>query len=137
MSTFTSNFAPQIEAMLDWRTSLGHPLRDMRNAMAGFDRFCASQHPGETVLTRELATAWCKDTATGTWGAYRTRAIREFGKYLQLTGADAFIVPSAWIRTYGWTGSASSSLVRRGLSGSGGATSRPGSMPAASVPAAS
>ena len=65
--------------------------------MAGFDRFCASHYPGETVLTRELATAWCKDTATGTWGAYRTRAIREFGKYLQLTSADAFIVPSAWI----------------------------------------
>ena len=42
MSTFTSNFAPQIEAMLQWRTSLGHVLRDMRNAMAGFDRFCAS-----------------------------------------------------------------------------------------------
>jgi integrase/recombinase XerD len=97
MSTFTSNFAPQIEAMLDWRTSLGHVLRDMRNAMAGFDRFCASHYPGETVLTRELATAWCQDTATGTWGACRTRAIREFGKYLQLTGADAFIVPSAWI----------------------------------------
>ena len=52
MSTFTSNFAPQIEAMLDWRTSLGHTLRDMRNAMAGFDRFCASHYPGETVLTR-------------------------------------------------------------------------------------
>ena len=97
MSTFSSNFAPQIEAMLDWRTSLGHTLRDMRNAMASFDRFCASQHPGETVLTRELATAWCPDTATGTWGAYRSRAVREFGKYLQLTGAEGFIVPSAWI----------------------------------------
>ncbi|MGH3121816.1 MAG: tyrosine-type recombinase/integrase [Streptosporangiaceae bacterium] len=97
MSTFTSNFAPRIEAMPGWRTSLGHTLRDMRNAMAGFDRFCASHHPGETVLTRELATAWCQDTATGTWGAYRSRAIREFGKYLQLTGADGFIVPSAWI----------------------------------------
>lgn len=46
MSAFTSNFAPQIEAMLQWRTSLGHVLRDMQDAMAGFDRFCASQHPG-------------------------------------------------------------------------------------------
>jgi integrase/recombinase XerD len=97
MSTFTSNFAPQIEAMLEWRTSLGHTLRDMRNAMAGFDRFCSSHHPGETVLTREMATAWCRDTATGTWGAYRSRAVREFGKYLQLTGVEGFIVPSAWI----------------------------------------
>jgi integrase len=42
-------------------------------------------------------TAWCRDTATGTWGAYRSRAIREFGKYLQLVGVDGFIVPSAWI----------------------------------------
>ena len=97
MNTFTSNFAPHIEAMLEWRTSLGHSLRDMRNAMTGFDRFCSSRHPGETVLTRELATAWCRDTATGTWGAYRSRAVREFGKYLQLIGVDGFIVPSAWI----------------------------------------
>jgi integrase len=97
MTTFTSNFAPHIEAMLEWRTSLGHSLRDMRNAMTGFDRFCSSHHPGETVLTRELATAWCRDTATGTWGAYRSRAVREFGKYLQLAGVDGFIVPSAWI----------------------------------------
>ena len=49
------------------------------------------------MLTRELATAWCRDTATGTWGAYRSRAVREFGKYLQLTGVEGFIVPSAWI----------------------------------------
>jgi len=97
MNTFTSNFAPHITAMLEWRTSLGHSPRDMTNAMTGFDRFCASHYPGETVLTRELATAWCRDTATGTWGAYRSRAVREFGKYLQLAGVDGFIVPSAWI----------------------------------------
>jgi hypothetical protein len=45
MNTFSSNFAPHIEAMLEWRTSLGHSLRDMRNAMTGFDRFCSSRHP--------------------------------------------------------------------------------------------
>lgn len=97
MSTFTSNFAPHIQAMLEWRTSLGHSLRDMSNAMASFDRFCSSHRPSETVLTQELATAWCQDTATGTWGAYRSRAVRELGKYLQLTGVDGFVVPSTWI----------------------------------------
>ena len=97
MNTFTSNFAPHIEAMPEWRTSLGHSLRDMRNAMTGFDWFCSSRHPSETVLTRQLATAWCRDTATGRWGAYRSRAVREFGKYLQLIGVDGFIVLSAWI----------------------------------------
>ena len=74
----------------------GHSARDMTNAMTGFDRFCASHYPGETVLTQELATAWCRDTATGTWGA-RSRTVREFGKYLQLAGVGGFTVPSAWI----------------------------------------
>lgn len=99
MNTLTSSFAPHIEAMLEWRASLGHSSRDMRNAMSGFDRFCASHHPGETVLTRDLATAWCQNTTTGIWGAYRSRAVREFGKYLQLVGVEGFIVPSAWIGT--------------------------------------
>ena len=72
MSTFTSNFAARIEAMLEWRTSLGHSLRDMRNAMAGFDRICSS-HPSETVLTRELATTWCSNTARGHLGPRRGR----------------------------------------------------------------
>ena len=84
MSTLTSSFAPHIEAMLQWRASLGHSPRDLTSALAGFDRFCSARHPGETVLTRELATAWCLDTATGTWGSYRTRAVRELGKYLRL-----------------------------------------------------
>ena len=89
MNTFTSNFAPHITAMLEWRTSLGHSPSDMTNAMTGFDRFCASHYPGETMLTRELATAWCRDTATGTWGAYRSRAVREFGNY-----AEGAVMPS-------------------------------------------
>ena len=101
MSTFTSNFAPQIEAMLDWRTSLGHTLRDMRNAMAGFDRFCASHYPGETVLTRELATAWCRTRRPAPGAPTGAAPIREFGKYLQLTGVEGFIVPSAWIASPG------------------------------------
>ena len=67
-NTFTSDFATHIEALLEWRTSLGHSLRDMRNAMAGFDRICSSHHPSETVLTRELATTWCSNTSRGHLG---------------------------------------------------------------------
>ena len=51
MSTLTSSFAPHIEAMLQWRASLGHSPRDLTSALAGFDRFCSARHPGETVLS--------------------------------------------------------------------------------------
>jgi hypothetical protein len=73
-----------------------HPARHAERD-GGFRQVLLIALPSETVLTQELATAWCRDTATGTWGAYRSRAVREFGKYLQLTGVEGFIVPSAWI----------------------------------------
>jgi hypothetical protein len=46
MSALTSSFAPHIEAMLQWRASLGHSPRDLTSALAGFDRFCSTRHPG-------------------------------------------------------------------------------------------
>jgi integrase len=97
MSGFSSGFASHIEAMLEWRTSMGHTLRDMKSVMGAFDSFCASNHPNQTTLTRELATEWCRDEATGVWRAHRSRAIRELGKYLQLAGVEGFVLPSSWI----------------------------------------
>ena len=72
MNTITCSLAPHIATMPEWRVELGHSLAGMRDAMADFDRFRASQHPGERVLSRDLATAWCQDTTTGTWGAHRS-----------------------------------------------------------------
>jgi integrase len=64
---------------------------------ADFDRFCAARHPGETVLTRDLAAAWCQDGSRAEWPSYKAHAIREFGKYLRTVGIDAFVLPAEWI----------------------------------------
>jgi len=65
--------------------------RDMTNAMTGFDRFCASYYPGETVLTRELATSWCgtRRRALGaTIGAARSASSASTSSWPAWTGSS-------------------------------------------------
>jgi integrase len=96
--TFNSGFATHIEAMLEWRTGLGYSRRTLAYPMLNFDRFCLARQPGETVLSRELVTAWCQDGTTVEWPTYKAHAIREFGMYLRTVGVEAFVLPADWIR---------------------------------------
>jgi integrase/recombinase XerD len=95
---FSSGFATHIEAMLEWRTALGYSRGTLAYPMLSFDRFCQARQPGESILTRELATAWCQAGTRVEWPAYKAHAIREFGKYLRLVGVEAFVLPAEWIR---------------------------------------
>ncbi len=99
MITFTSAFASHIEAMLDWHEALGYSRRSLAYQLLSFDRFCARCRPGEMVLNRELATAWCQEGTRVDWPAHKAHAVRAFGKYLRLLGEDAFVLPAAWIRS--------------------------------------
>lgn len=94
--TFTSSFAPHIEAMLEWRAGLGYSPATLAYPMLSFDRFCATR-PGQATLTRELAVAWCREGTRVGWPSYKATAVRELGRYLQLAGIEAFVLPAAWI----------------------------------------
>jgi integrase/recombinase XerD len=97
MTAFTSGFAAHIEAMLQWRAGLGYSRRGLGYSMLNFDRFCSTRFPGMTILTRDLVSAWCQAGASVEWPSYKGHAIRELGKYLQMVGADAFVLPAEWI----------------------------------------
>lgn len=97
MITFNSAFASRIEGMLEWREALGYAGRTLAYGMQSFDRFCARSRPGETILGRELAMAWCQAGTRVDCPAHKAHAIREFGKYLRQLGEDAFVLPTAWI----------------------------------------
>ena len=97
MTSYNSVFALHITAMLDLRDSLGLYTGRLAFVMQSFDRFCLAKHPDTTALTRELATQWCDEGKSAGRSGYKMHAIRLFGKYLQSVGADAFVMPSAWI----------------------------------------
>lgn len=93
---FSSGFAAHIEAMLEWRAGLGY-AKTLFYPMKSFDRFCSAHRPGETILSRELVTAWCEEGTRTEWPAYKGHAIREFGKYLKIVDVEAFVLPAEWI----------------------------------------
>jgi integrase len=88
---FQSRFSARIKTMLEYRSALGRDITAYRWNLANFDRFCLSRFPEESLLTKELAFAWCND-ARGNSG-YRAQAVRGFGKYLISTGETAFLLP--------------------------------------------
>ncbi|MGO4584420.1 tyrosine-type recombinase/integrase [Arthrobacter sp. 2RAF6] len=95
-ASFSSGFAAHIEAMLEWRVGLGY-AKTLVYPMTSFDRFCVTRRPGETILSRELVTAWCEEGTRTEWPAYKAHAIREFGKYLKIVDVEAFVLPAEWI----------------------------------------
>ncbi|KXF52678.1 integrase [Rhodococcus sp. SC4] len=97
MTNYNSAFASHITAMLELRDSLGLYTGTLPFVMQNFDRFCLAKHPAATALTRELATQWCDEGESAGRSGYKMHAIRNFGKYLRSVGADAFVMPFAWI----------------------------------------
>jgi len=95
MSEFTSAFARKIDAMLDYRTTLGYKRETHLARLRSFDRFCEENFAEQSRLTREIVHAWLDGetiSLSGLSGAATT--IRQLGKYLDGVGEDAYVLPN-------------------------------------------
>jgi len=94
---FRSGFARQIQEMLEHMATLERPVRDYGKLFANFDRFCSIHFPSETILTREIAFAWCDDAkGNGKGGFNRASALRMFSRHVLLTGGEAYVMPASF-----------------------------------------
>jgi len=97
---YKSGFAQLIEDMLNFKTALGHKMNSYKWNLLSFDRFCQKHFPDESILTKEIALAWCNDMESNSKSGYRLHAIREFGKYLVANDKEAFVIPSTLLPKY-------------------------------------
>lgn len=90
-----SSFAEQIRSFVDYKNSLGFPYDESCRILLKFDNFCAERFPEKDSLDRELALAWLEKRDTENTAGHRNRimVIREFAKYLQAIGAEAYMIP--------------------------------------------
>ena len=95
MYEFKSGFAGQIKTMLEHRAAVGYSVYAYNKILANFDRFCMSYFPNETILSKEIAFAWCSE-AKGSGGYERSGAIRGFARYLLMTGKEAYVIPPSF-----------------------------------------
>lgn len=94
---FRSGFAAQIQEMLKHRAAMGHPTKDYNKIFSNFDRFCIDNFPNETILTKEIAFAWCNDAKGNGKGSFnRASALRGFARHAFVEGKEAYVVPQCF-----------------------------------------
>jgi integrase len=98
-TTFCSNFAPMLNAMLDYRQALGFSRQTYVAYLTSFDRFAAQHYAGEVLLDKQIVLGWIheqlEEKRQGV--AAKATAIRMFGKYLSAIGQQAYILPEGYI----------------------------------------
>ena len=92
---FESSLRQKEEAFIQFKKDFGHSYDSQTYYLLEFDRFCLAEYPSATNLTEEMVMRWSVIKPTETSNGYISRitALRQFGKYLVMTGEDAFILP--------------------------------------------
>jgi integrase len=94
MSAFVSGFASKLDAMFDYRVARGYKRKTHISHLLKFDKFCTVNFPEETELAREIVHAWVdSETITPRGLSNAAGAIRQFGKYINAIGEEAYILP--------------------------------------------
>jgi len=93
MKNLKSGFAEHINNYLDWREAIGYSRVTDGALLARFDRYCFSNLPNETELTREVICSWLDSENTSI--PNKITAIRNFAKYLNAHGRAAYEYPGS------------------------------------------
>lgn len=95
-----SCFAERIQGFVDYKHSLGYSYEDSYRILWHFDQFCQDKFPEKQELDREIGLAWLeiRDTEHASGHRNRIMVVREFGKYLQSLGENAYLIPITMTR---------------------------------------
>ncbi|QQE78438.1 tyrosine-type recombinase/integrase [Alicyclobacillus sp. SO9] len=95
-SLFSSNFKSQLGEFIRQKHAVGFPYESSELRLRAFDRFCIRHHPRETRLTKEIAMHWAEKLPREHVNTLirRITPIRQFAKYLNSIGSEAYVIPS-------------------------------------------
>jgi len=96
---FKSKLAESMEAMINYKESLGYSRSTYEPYFRIIDKFCLEYFPHQTCLTKELVLEWSRVHPREQANGFRRRmiAMRELGKYLNAVGIEAYVYPSEFL----------------------------------------
>lgn len=96
--SLTSGLSQDMNAMLEFRTSLGYSVHSYTYHFKSLDRFCNENYPSATELNADIVLGWLQ-TKPGDLNVLHQRAssVRMLGKYIASTGKKAYILPDRFI----------------------------------------
>ena len=90
-----SSFSGRITDFVSYKHSLGHSYEESCRILWKFDTFCTDRFPEKTSFDRDIAMAWLEMRDTEGKAGHRNRVmvLREFAKYLNAIGDNAYLIP--------------------------------------------
>ena len=98
--SYESYFAENIINFIKQKNSVGFSYQYSKKILKNFDSFCMENFPNETQLTKELCLAWAvkKDTENNNSFNNRLMPIREFARFLNRIGREAYVIPTRFVK---------------------------------------
>ena len=93
--TFEGQFAERIYKFVEQKNAVGYQYVESSRILRDFDKFCTDMFPAEASLTKEIFLSWAvkKDTEGNNTLRNRLMPVREFARYLNRCGEDAYVLP--------------------------------------------
>ena len=91
-------FKDHIKNHIELKRAVGYKYDTDANHLKRFDKFTQEKYPHATVLTKEIVLDWCSKKTYEAQANQCSRAsiIRQFGKYLDSIGIQAYIIPKGY-----------------------------------------
>jgi integrase/recombinase XerD len=98
---YVGSFKDHIENHLKLKQAVGYKCHADASRLKSFDQFTSIKYPQENTLTKEIVLDWCSKKTYETQANQnaRTSAIRQFAKYLDSIGINAYILPKGYYST--------------------------------------
>lgn len=99
--TYESHFKGHIKNHVKLKQAVGYKYDTEARQLKHFDRFMMEKYPYATVLTKEIVLDWCckKTYEAKANQCSRASVIRQFGKYLDSIGVEAYVIPKGYYPT--------------------------------------
>jgi len=98
---YEGSFREHIKNHVELKRAVGYKYATEAQHLKRFDRFTLEKYPYATVLTKEIVLDWCRKKTYEAKANQCSRAsiIRQFGKYLDSIGVEAYIIPKGYYPT--------------------------------------
>jgi integrase/recombinase XerD len=96
--SYVGPFKIHIENHLKLKRAVGYKHNADASRLKCFDQFTLEKYPQAVILTKEIVLDWCRKKIYETQANQNVRAsaIRQFGKYIDSIGINAYILPKGY-----------------------------------------
>lgn len=95
---YLSLFKDHIQSYIKLKQAIGYKYYTESGHLQRFDRFALDNYPNKSTLTKDIVLDWCKKQSYEAQAnqSSRTSIIRQFAKYLDSIGIEAYILPKGY-----------------------------------------